>query len=175
MKWLLVLLTLVLLGLASPPSRGVRQQSARGLRLGVYDSRALAVAYVRSDLNTKRLGELEARRAKAESRGDRKEVAAIEAEGQRLQRRFHLQGFSAAPIDDILAHIRQDIPAIAETAGVDAIVNRWSLVHHRESVEIVDLTEAMVAPFHPDAQTLALIRDLKATQPLDLDQAEEED
>ncbi len=154
---------------------GWTERPPAALRLGVFDSRAIAVAFARSEIHAQWMKELLARKEAAEKRGNEKEVAAVEAEGARHQRRFHLQGFSVAPIDDILVHIEKALPSIAEKAGVDAIVNRWNVVHHRPGVELVDVTEAMIAPFHPDEQTLAIVRDMKDKKPLDFEQAEHAD
>jgi hypothetical protein len=175
MKKLLAISTLLALTLVSiapgwPPP--VRKEA---LRLGVFDSRAVAVAYARSEIHARSMEELIGRKRAAEERGDHEEVAAVEAEGARRQRRFHLQGFSVVSIDDILVHLEQHLPAVAEQAGVDAIVNRWTVAHHRPEVQLVDVTEALIAPFQPDERTLAIVRDLRDKRPLDFAEVEHED
>jgi len=174
-RWGVPLAVLVVLGLVPAFSLGWARAQQRGLRLGIFDSRAVAVAYARSEIHGKWMQELMDRKKKAEQAGDKERIAAIEAEGSQQQRRFHLQGFSVAPIDDILVHLEKGLPAVAEQAGVDAIVNRWSVVHKGAGLELVDVTEAMIAPFHPNEQTLAIIRDMKDKPPLTLDQAEQAD
>lgn len=168
----LVLLVLALVPIApagSPPRR------TEALRLGVFDSRAVAVAYARSETHAQWMQQLLERKRAAAERGDAEEVAAAEAEGARQQRRFHLQAFSVVPIDDLLVHLEQHLPVVAEQAHVDAVVNRWSVAHHRPGVELVDVTEALIAPFRPDEKTLAIVRDLAAKRPLDFEEADHAD
>jgi hypothetical protein len=176
MKKLLTVSTLLALTLVSiAPGWPPPAARAEALRLGVFDSRAVAVAYARSEIHARSMQELIERKRAAEERGDRKEVAAVEAEGARRQRRFHLQGFSVVAVDDILVHLEQHLPAVAEQAGVDAIVNRWTVAHQRPEVELVDVTEALIAPFHPDEKTLAIVRDLREKRPLDFEEADNAD
>jgi hypothetical protein len=175
MNKLFAISTLSAIALVSIAAGLTAPEPGEELRLGVFDSRAVAVAYARSELHARWMKELLARKQAAVERGDAKEAAAVEAEGARHQRRFHLQGFSVVPIDDILVHLEGHLPAVAEQMEVDAIVNRWSVAHHRSGVELVDVTEALIAPFEPDDQTLSIVRDLRDREPLDFEEAEHAD
>ena len=75
------------------------------IRIGVYDSRAVAVAYAPSEWNEKRLKEKMAEMEKAKSAGEAKKIAELEAWGNDQQAKLHRQGFSTAPVDDILENI----------------------------------------------------------------------
>ena len=172
MNKLFAISALSLLALLSIASVRNAPQAVETLRLGVFDSRAVAVAYAHSEIHAQWMKELMARKQAAVEKGDQGEVAAVEAEGARHQRRFHLQGFSVVPIDDILVHLEGHFPAVAEQMDVDAIVNRWSVAHHRPGVELVDVTEALIAPFKPDERTLSTVRDLRDRHPLDFEEAE---
>ena len=73
------------------------------VRVGTFDSRALAIAYANSALFRDSLVDITKEYEKAKARGNRKVVKRIEGEMQARQGRLHLQGFSTAPVDDILA------------------------------------------------------------------------
>lgn len=137
--------------------------------LGTFDSRAIATAWVRSAEFAKYVEGLRADVKSATQRamaaGDRSLAAELDALGPAMQERIHEQGFGAAPVDEIVAHIAERLPAIAKTAGVDLIVSKWALSWRAAGAETVDVTDAMVAVFEPNAATLAVIRELVATEP----------
>ena len=56
-----------------------------GIRVGVFDSRALAVAYAASDANERKLDELRAKRERYEEEGDERGAEQVEATGKALQ------------------------------------------------------------------------------------------
>jgi len=60
-------------------------------RIGVYDSRAIVVAFAGSPTHEKQLRELIAEHQKAKTAGDLDRVARLEAEGKARQVRAHKQ------------------------------------------------------------------------------------
>lgn len=129
------------------------------LRIGIYDSRAVAVAYVRSGAMEPAMKDLKAQRDEAKKKGDEKRVKQIEDEGANTQTLRHLQGFSNAPVDDILATIKDKLPDIAKDASVDLIVARTDF--QNDNVETVDVTDQLVALFQPDDKTNKTIAELR--------------
>ncbi|MHC4910746.1 MAG: hypothetical protein ACYTF9_13625, partial [Planctomycetota bacterium] len=119
---------------AIEPPRVPADDSGEGpaIRLGVFDSRAVAIASVNSARYKASLAELMEKTTKeieeARAAGDTDRVARLEARGPEMQQRLHEQGFGSAPVHEHLAHLKDKLPAIAERAGVDAIVSRWELV-----------------------------------------------
>jgi len=138
------------------------------LRVGIFDSRALAIAYAASPQHDSSLAEVRQRYDRAKQTADLKSVKAIEAEMLGRQSRLHKQGFSTAPVDDILAELCKDIAAIAEETGVDVIVNKWRLAYRRPNVELVDVTGMLVECFEPDERTRKQIDALAMNEPLPL-------
>ena len=138
--------------------------------VGTFDSRAVAVAYVRSSAFANEMAAQEAALERAKEAGDEARVAELEAWGPTTQRRIHEQGFGTAPVDDILARIEHELPAIADEAGVDVIVSKWALAHTRPAAKFVDLTHALAARFDPDEATLKVIAELTAREPLSADE-----
>lgn len=145
------------------------QAATNGVRVGTYDSRLVATAYVRSDAFKQRLDELRAELERAKATGDQERVAQLEAEGPAMQAMIHKQGFGTSPIHDILQTIEDEIPSIAREAQVDLIVSKWELVYQRPWVELTDVTDLMVAPFDPTEDTRKVLESLRGQDPVPLD------
>lgn len=178
MKKALVGLALLVAGITAwtPRVQGSAGEP-RGLVVGTFDSRGVLFAYVRSDAFQRYLAAQKEdvgraiERARAE--GDRELVAALEALGPAMQERIHRQGFGSAPVDDVLAHIEDRLPAIAEELGVDVIVSKWELVYSAPDARFVDVTERLATELGADEEMLRGLRELCAKPPVPLDQLKE--
>lgn len=137
-------------------------------RLGVFDSRAVAIAYARSSRHDASLAEVRQRHAAARAAGDEATVREIDAEMRARQDRLHRQGFSTAPVDDILALVAAELPGLADKAGVDVLASTWSLAYRRPGAQVTDVTDRMVELFHPDAETREHLKQLGQHEPLPL-------
>ena len=128
-----------------------RAQSNVTERVGIYDSRAVAVAYAGSSFQKAKMNDLVSEQKKAKAAGDKKAIARIEAEGRAWQAQLHKQGFSTAPVDDLLAHVSSELPKIQADAGVTQLISKWNepeLKKHA-SAERVDVTLKLVDAFQP--------------------------
>lgn len=147
--------------------------AARGaspqVRIGTYDSRAVAIAYARSKDFGESMSELRRQHAAAKVAGDSKLVAEFESQGQDRQVRLHLQGFSNAPVDDCLSAVRDRLAGIATRGGLVAIAA--SADWHDPNSELVDVTYEIAALFSPDSKTLAIIADLRKQKPIAIEAA----
>ena len=143
--------------------------------VGTFDSRAVAIAYVRSKTFSEYVGAQQADIGRALERaraaGDDDLVRALDELGPAMQRRIHEQGFSTAPVDDLLEKIADRIPAIAEETGVDLIVSKWQLVHRASDANTVDVTEAFVREFDPDDATWKAVREIVKQEPVSREDA----
>lgn len=146
---------------AEPPKEGPKP-----LRVGTYDSRAVAVAFAPSEVHETYLKALMKEHAEAKAAGDEEKVKRLEAEGQAGQDLMHQQGFGTAPVDNILKHMEDQLPAIAREAGVDVIVSKWQITWQAPGVETVDVTDLMVKPFKPTERTLKTIAELRRHAPI---------
>jgi hypothetical protein len=86
------------------------------------------------------------------------------------QVRMHQQAFSDGPVSSILATVKDKLPAIAAQAGVTLIVSKWAMPFHGAGVDAVDVTLPIVTLFHPTAQTLAIIEQMKSQDPIPFEQ-----
>jgi hypothetical protein len=170
---LCALIFLAVLGCAQNEQPG-EEAGTSAERIGIYDSRALAVAFVGTQVSQDYLKDLMSRHEKAKAAGDTKLVAELEAEGKARQRLLHKQGFSTAPVDNILAHIKDLLPGIAKEAGVGPIVSKWDkeTLSEYESAEQVDITMALVRALKPNEKQLKLAREIKKHKPVSLEEME---
>jgi hypothetical protein len=140
----------------APPSK---------VRIGTYDGRALAIAFV--PMNKGRVAELLNQAKEAQAAGDVEKLAVLRANGSALQTVRHLQAFGNAPVDDILDRIRDKLPDVARRAGVCAIVREPDF--RDDSIETIDVTDQLVALFDPEERTLKLIKDVREHKPMTLE------
>lgn len=142
--------------------------------IGVYDSRAIAVAYAGSELHEAQLGKLKADYDAAKAAGDQASVAALENQAQDAQRLMHLQGFGTAPVDGIMEQVQGELDRIKAEAGVVALVSKWDeagLAAHPNAAR-VDVTEALVDAFHPSERQRKMAIDIQRHKPVPMEELE---
>lgn len=144
--------------------------TAPKIRVGTYDNRAVAIAWVRSDLNN--LSELGKELEAAKKAGDQKKIDELNELGTALQRKLHFQGFGHVPVTDLLEVVEGRLDEAAEAAGVDAIV--FECNYAGEGVEVVDVTDAVVELFEPTPETWKVIRDIRTHDPVPLEDIDHE-
>ena len=171
MAWALTIA--VLAGLAAHTTAADQQSREQGsgskVRVGTFDSRALALAYYGSEAFHRQLNDMRAEHEKARAEGDEKRVKELDAAGSALQELMHKQGFSTWPVDAILETIKERIPEIAAQADVEVVVSKWDMVYQRSGVAFVDVTDLMVSAFDPDDETLKAIKDIQKQDPVPLE------
>jgi hypothetical protein len=138
------------------------------LRVGIFDSRAVAVAYARSPTFGEEIKQLKEEHARAKAAGNQSETKRLEAEGRGQQDRLHQQGFSTASIANILEKVKDKLPAIAKEAKVDLIVSKWDMAYLAPGAETVDVTGLMVKMFNPNQKTLEIVGQLGKQKPIPL-------
>jgi len=126
----------------------------------------MAVAFAPSEVHETSLKALIKEHAEAKAAGDEEKAKRLEAEGQARQDLMHQQGFGTAPVDNILKHIEDQLPAIAREAGVDVIVSKWQITWQAPGVDTVDVTDLMVRPFKPNERTLKTIAEIRRQAPI---------
>jgi hypothetical protein len=136
------------------------------LRVGVYDSRSIAMACLRSqwwnDLMQEKMKELD----KAKAAGDEKKIKELNEWGESNQAKAHLQGFGTAPVKNLLERIKDQLPGVAQQAGVDIIVSKWQIDYQVKDAELVDVTDAIVALYKPSEETLKILEEVKKQPPV---------
>ena len=146
------------------------QSKENALRIGVYDSRAIAVAHGNSTEFQKSLDAVRADYKKAKEAKDDKRVKEIDAQMKAQQRRLHEQGFSTGSVADIMARIKDSLPGVAKKAGVDVIVSKWEVNYQSPDVKVVDVTDDLVALFHVSEKGLEWVKGVKNHAPVPIEQ-----
>ena len=167
----ILLFAMVVACVSQPPSP---KAAAAKEKVGVYDSRAIILAYFGTPHFIAWMDELMARYQKAKTDGNEEAMKAANAEGEARQRKLHTQAFSTAPVDDALEAIKDQLPGIAKQAGVGPIISKWdkaSLAKHA-GAEQVDITMALVEAFHPIERQRKIIPEVLKTEPLPLEEVE---
>ncbi len=166
-----LVLAMGVLGCGSKPDAAPESEP---VRIGVYDSRAIAVGWANTESFNASWGSLQSEYNQAKAAGDQKRVEELEAEAEARQRRMHLQAFSTAPVDDILAHIEDSLPQIQQEAGVTMLVSKWDseTLAKYPSAELVDVTMVLVDAFHPTEGQRQSAIGIQEQEPIPLEDAE---
>lgn len=69
--------------------------------------------------------------------------------------------------------IKDRLPAVAKEANVQIIVSKWELNHQTTEVEVVDVTDKLVALFHVSERGLQWCKDIQRQKPLPIEQISE--
>jgi len=143
-------------------------------RVGVYDSRAIPIAFAGSPTYKQWRSGLDAEYQKAKAEGNQKRVEEMEAEGAARQKLMHKQGFSTAPVDNILEHIKDRLPAVKQKAGVSVLVSKWDkkTLAKYPSAELVDVTPELIDAFDPNERQRKSAIAIQKHKPISLKQAE---
>ena len=148
-------------------------QKKQLLRVGVYDSRAIAIAYAHSSFNDERYKKMKAELDKAEAAGDEQKAAEIKKKGSKEQAKKHLQGFGTAPVHDCLEPVKKKLPEIAKTVGVDIIVSKWEFDYITSDADVVDVTMELAKLFDPGRKAYHWIEQMKDKEPISHEKLEQ--
>ena len=177
-------LTMLLLGLVATmtaSSRGAgnllraAETSAPPAAIGIYDSRVIAYAHFWSDANQRKLTEMTKAAKAAKAAGQTERFAELEAALKSAQEKSHLQVFSTAPVDEVLAEMKDRQPAMQKEAGVATLVSKWdeTALKKYKRARQVDVTDLFLREFKLDEKQMKVAQDIRKKKPLPLDQARE--
>jgi hypothetical protein len=152
------------LSLAAAAQNTAKPSGGSKIRIGVYDTRAIAIAWARSKYNP--MGAKMAEYNAAKKAGDRKKVKELEAWGPAQQRLLHFQGFGHVPVGDLLLPVKAGVARVAREKRLVAIAMECD--HTAPNVEVIDVTEALAALYDPSQQTRQIVRSLRNVKPLGL-------
>ena len=114
--------------------------------VALYDSRAVAIAFVGSEIFAESMKEIRREYDQATAAGDAATLDRIQLMMQQRQKDLHAQGFGTAPVDEILEHYCEQLPMLLEEAGAFILISKWNedaLARHA-GVTRIDLTVALI-------------------------------
>ncbi len=150
-----------------------RTASAKLERIGVYDSRVLAYAHFWSESEQREMNKAFAAAKEAKAKGDTNRLAELKAQMEKRQEKNHLQVFSTAPVDDVLAAIKDHVQLVQQQAGVSRLLSKWDQAGLKsyKPAEKVDVTDQLLGAFKLDAKQLKVVSDIRKQDPLPLAEA----
>lgn len=140
------------------------------IRVGVYDSRAVAVAYANSKHFDDPTRAARTDYDKAKAANDEKRMNEIKAAMEQKQRRAHEQGFSTGSVISIMDRIKPSLQQVARQTKVDQIVSKWELNYHSSNVEMVDITDLLIDLFEPTEKGRRWAKEVQAHKPVPVDE-----
>ena len=169
---LLVIIGLALAGCKPTDETGTSASDGEETVVGVYDSRAIAVAFPVTAFFKQTMADLEIRQDKAKAAGDQTEIKKLESEAQSLEGMLHKQALSTAPVDNLMAYIAGQLPEIKKQAGVELIVSKLDTqaLAKYESSQKKDVTVLLVEAFKPNADGKEMAIEIMKSDPLPLEE-----
>ena len=171
--WLVVgFMVLVVTGCAGGPT-GVGGDPDGAI--GLYDSRAVAIAYVGSDHFKTWMKDLREEHDEAKAAGDQERAKELWASAVTRQDQLHKQGFGTAPVDGLLLLIHAETEEIKNQTGVVFFVSKWDKKRLRRfsRARKVDVTMALVDAFKPDEKQRNSAIEIQRQKPVPLTELEQ--
>jgi hypothetical protein len=139
-------------------------------KIGVYDSRSIAIAFAGSALFEKWMAPLMTEMKKAQAAGNKDKIAQLTAQGQARQNKLHTQAFNGTPVTDILELIEDQLPAVKKKTGANAFISKWNQkkLAHFKGAQTVDVTEALIDVFEPSRKQRKSALDIQKKKPIPL-------
>ena len=171
-KWLLIGSAVVLLGCLA--GRAPAETPRKIFRVGIYDSRAIAVAYANSREYQNAMKAVELDYAQAKNANNQVRMTEIQQRMQAAQRRLNDQTFSTASVSVVMPVLKSSLPHLAREANVDIIVSKYELNYQSLNVETEDVTDKLVALFHTTDQGWKWAKEIQQKPPLPIDKVPEQ-
>jgi ABC-type Na+ efflux pump permease subunit len=149
------------------------ETNAAPQRIGIYDSRAIAYAHFWSEAHQREINELVKAAKEARAAGHTERFKELDAALKKEQEQNHLQVFSTAPVDDVLAEMKDRLAEIQKEAGVARLVSKWdskTLKEHQRA-ERLDVTDRLLREFNLSEKQMKVAKEIQTKPPLPLDKA----
>lgn len=156
---------------------GFAQESTTGdqaVRVGIFDSRIVAIAYARSAAFMESVTMARKEYAAAEEDGDKERMDEIGKKMHAQQDLFHKQAFSIWPVRDILETIEDKLPGIAEAAQVQMLLSKWDIAFQTEGLSFVDVSMDIARLFDPDEETMNILAQVAEKEPVPVEELKHE-
>jgi len=147
--------------------------NAQPVKVGAYDSRAVAFAYFTSGPYQTDLKKQIAAAQTARTSGDTNQFNALAAILRDKQDDMHRQVFSIAPATEAMAALKDRLPVIEKNAGVVDVISKWdeAALQGYKNAEQVDITDSLVHEFMvPNEKQSKTIESIKTAKPIPLDE-----
>jgi len=143
------------------------------VRIGLYDSRALAYAHFWSPECQRDLQKLMKAAREAQAAGQTNRFNELKSKIKKLDAQNHLQVFSTAPVDDVLAAMKETLAAVQKETGVSRFVSKWdqATLDQLPTAERIEVTDQLLRDFKPNDRQQKVLADMRRQKPLPLEEA----
>lgn len=143
-------------------------------KIGVYDSRAIAVAYAGTDTFSKWLGGVRADYDKAKKAGDSKRTAEIDKQMRDQQVLMHKQAFSTERVTEIIKTLEPSVARLKKDLGLEGVVSKWdeAALAKYKSAKQVDITSRLIDDIAPSEKQRKHALEILKHTPISLKDAE---
>ncbi|MBW8034961.1 MAG: hypothetical protein FVQ79_04820 [Planctomycetes bacterium] len=138
-------------------------------KIGVYDSRSLAIAFVGSKQHEAIIDDLTRKIEQAKADGDDKKAERLKKSIERTQNTLHRQAFGTESAHYYLwVYYPKELSALKEKLGLDRVVSVWnkeSLSYYKDFQQI-DVTEQVIEIPEPNDKQRRSALEIRKHQPL---------
>ena len=135
-------------------------------RIGVYDSRAIAICWFQSQEGQKDLMSLREEFNSAKAKGDSVQAKKLEEKGQLTQRILHDKGFGRGSVAEIIEKKLNELKELAKKEKLMAICSKWELNFSSPDVETVDITMNILDMFKATDKVKKMVEEMKGIEPI---------
>ena len=159
-------IVLILLGFFF--SSGKEANAQTKLRIGVFDSRAVAIAFYQSKFSNvqQTFGTLHTKMEEAKEKDDKEAIVKIEREATLRQAMMHQQGFGDGSVNNITETIKDKLAQLAKSENLSAIVSKWELVFSSADIELVDITVKVANFFELNEEMKKMTENVMQSEPV---------
>jgi hypothetical protein len=153
-----------------PDKMALGQKNKSVYKIGVYDSRILVLAYSRSQFFADYQKKFKMQSDSANNAKDSAKIKELSVQAMSYQHLMHQMVFGSGSAKGIMNLVESKLPEVAKNAGVVMIVSKFEVNFNDPSVEIVDLTDAIIPLFNPLENIDKMKDEFKKIEPVALDQ-----
>ena len=135
-------------------------------KIGVYDSRLIAIMYANSEEFEAETKEMMEKYQQAVINKDSVTANKLKEDRELLQRLFHDKGFGKGSVAEYLEDKTAVFKALADKLELTAIVSKWELNYYSDDVELIDITIDLLKAMNAKEKVLKMYDSMKANPPM---------
>ncbi|MCL5992494.1 MAG: hypothetical protein M1419_10415 [Bacteroidetes bacterium] len=135
-------------------------------RIGVYDSRVIAICWFQSNEGQKDMMSLREEYNTAQAKGDTVTAKKLSEKGQLTQRILHDKGFGRGSVAEIIEKKLNELKELAKKEKLMAICSKWELNFSSPDVELVDITMNVLDMFKASDKVKKMVEEMKGIEPI---------
>ncbi|MBN1448007.1 MAG: hypothetical protein JXA28_08750 [Bacteroidetes bacterium] len=135
-------------------------------RVGIFDSRAIALARFHCPDIENPARDLHRRMKEAQENGDEETIAELKRLGPLHQAHLHDLVFGSGSVNAYFEELKESFAAIAAEQHLDLIVSKWETAYLSENVTLVDITPKLLEFYHPDDKVQTMLDGMNGVEPI---------